>query len=730
MYKIYNKLDMKKVIIAEKPSLAKNIVSAIDSKMIKRDGYFENENYIVTFSYGHLFTLYDIEKYFPDYNENNKYVWKEDILPFFPNEFKFGLTKEDGIVKQFKVIRDLVNREDVDVVVNAGDSDREGEIIVRIILKYALKTNKRICRLWLPDQTNKTILKELNGMRDDSEYDSLANEGFARTYVDWCYGINLTRFATLKSHTLLRVGRVVSPIVKAIYDREMQIRNFVSKKYYVLCSKEKTNFEEIELVSKVEFDENKLDDLNKLKDLYNSKNAIVSSINAEEKVIPAGKLYSLSKLQGELGKKYKMSLDKSLQIVQDLYEKGYVSYPRTPSQYLAENEKEKFKEIITSFQKMNVGIVFKGSKSIFDDSKIESHSALTPTYKIPKKSDLTNDEYLVYKTICNRFFSVFCREECRISRTTMVIDLEGEESFKLTGDVVLSKGWTVFEEREKKERVLPKLNVGDIVNKNFQPLQKETKPPKRYSVETFNNFLKNPFKDNKEHLKEIDDSLVKDDADELKAMFDGVELGTEATRSGIIKNAIQSKYISLKDNIYKLEQGGEYYVETLEKLQMILSKEKTAELGKSLKRVYRNEISIDEAVEISKKEIIELINKAKQVNNLSVLPKIYDVEKSNVLCKCPQCGNVIAVFEKGFRCNNSNCKAALYYDNKLFKTLNRKVTKKMAKDIFTKGEIRLTDLVSKNGNKYDTTLKADYSNGYLGFKFIFDSQNGDSNGSN
>ena len=218
---------MKKVIIAEKPSLAKNIVSSIDSKMKRKDGYFENNQYIVTFAYGHLFTLYDIEKYFPDYDPHKKYLWKLDILPFFPQEFKFGLTNDEGIIKQFKIIRELINRNDVDGIINAGDSDREGEIIIRIILKYALKENKTIYRLWMPDQTSKTIQKELNELKEDSYYDSLANEGFARTYMDWCYGINLTRFASIKAKTLLRVGRVVSPIVNAIYDKEMAIKNII-----------------------------------------------------------------------------------------------------------------------------------------------------------------------------------------------------------------------------------------------------------------------------------------------------------------------------------------------------------------------------------------------------------------------------------------------------------------------------------------------------------------------
>lgn len=708
---------MKKVIIAEKPSLAKNIVSAIDEKMKKCEGFFENEEYIVTFAYGHLFTLYDIEKYFPDYSPHEKYLWKEDILPFFPDKFQFGLINEEGIIKQFKTIRTLINREDVDSIINAGDSDREGEIIIRIILNYALKSKKNIYRLWMPDQTKKTIQHELTEMKEDAFYDHLAEEGFARTYVDWCYGINLTRFASIKAKTLLRVGRVISPIVKAIYDREMQIINFKPQKYYILSSKEETNGEVIELNSKIEFNEDEKDKLLDLQKKYNSSKAFVKSINSEEKLIPPGRLFSLSKLQGELGKKYKMSLDKSLSIAQSLYEKGYISYPRTPSQYLGENEKGKFKEIISSFKKLNVNIVFKNSKQIFDDSKIESHSALTPTYKIPKKSDLTDDEYKVYKTICNRFFAVFCDEEYKIFRTTLVIKLADYEEFKLTGDVIITPGWTKFEERDKKEKTLPNLKVNDEVNINFQPLEKETKPMKRYSVETLNNFLKNPFKEQKENLKEKEETST-DEQQELLAMFEGIELGTEATRSGIIKNAINSQYISLKDNVYHLETNGKYYVEALEDLKMILPKEKTAELGKSLKKVYRNEISVDEAVSLAKKEISDIIAKAKELT-CSVAPRIYQVEKKDILCKCPKCGNYITITPKGYRCNNSLCKMALYNDNKLFASLHKKVTKSLAKEIFTKGEILLKDLVSKNGNTYSTVLKADFSQEYLTFKFTF-----------
>ena len=225
------------LIVAEKPSLGRNIAEGI-GEMQKRNGYLEGNGYIITWAFGHLFSLCDIEAYHPN-PEGNKH-WTMDNLPCFPNEFRFELRKgndkqvDAGVWRQFELIRTLCNRDDVDTVVNAGDADREGEIIVRLCIQNALKTPKKLKRLWLPDQTPQTVKKALSEMKDESEYDLLAAEGFARTYIDWLYGVNLTRYATIKNGTLLRVGRVIVPIVKAIYDRDMAIRRFVPGKYYAL----------------------------------------------------------------------------------------------------------------------------------------------------------------------------------------------------------------------------------------------------------------------------------------------------------------------------------------------------------------------------------------------------------------------------------------------------------------------------------------------------------------
>ena len=220
------------VIIAEKPSLARNIAAGI-GQMQRRDGYLEGNGYLITWAFGHLFSLADIETYSPAPPAANGH-WCMENLPCIPTEFRFELRRANdkksvdaGVKKQFETIKYLCNRPDVDTIVNAGDADREGEIIVRLCIRHALTAKKALKRLWLPDQTPETVAAALADMKDESEYETLASEGYARTYIDWLYGVNLTRYATLKCGTLLRVGRVIIPIVRAIYDRDMAIRHFV-----------------------------------------------------------------------------------------------------------------------------------------------------------------------------------------------------------------------------------------------------------------------------------------------------------------------------------------------------------------------------------------------------------------------------------------------------------------------------------------------------------------------
>ena len=690
-----------KLIIAEKPSLARNIVAGI-GKMDKKDGFYINSDYIVTWAFGHLFSLVDIESYTG--SEDTR--WTLDNLPCFPEKFRFELRKaegkktvDSGVRKQFKIIETLANRGDVDTIVNAGDADREGEIIVRLCVENALKSDKAQKRLWLPDQTPETVRRALSEMKDESEYDSLAAEGLARTYIDWLYGVNLTRYATIKTGKLLRVGRVIVPIVKAIYDRDMEIRNFTPEKYYMISSDAKTNGEKIELTSKQKFTKDELSKAEELATLYNEAGAAVTSVESKNDKILPGKLYSLSTLQNVLGKKYKMSMAESLKIIQKLYEDGYLTYPRTNSEYLATAEKDKMRAIISNVGKLGYPVKFKDSKTIFDDSKIESHSALTPTYKIPNKDKLTEKENQVYSTVFRRFVAVFCAEDCVAQKSEIKIKVGELEEFSLKGTVILEPGWTKYDDYNTKDKILPKLQVGDSVLLDFKPVEKETTPPKHYTIETLNKYLKNPFKDDKAKAKELEESGEVDDADDYKAIFEGLELGTEATRTGIIDNAKKSGYIDLKKDVYTILPGGEFLIESIARLGIVMDKYKTSELGKALKKVFHAEMSIDESVTLAEREIAAIF--ADRQNN-PPMPKVDTGKLGQIVGACPLCGRNVVRGKYNYGCMG-------YSDGCNFKMgvsiCRRDIPISEAARLLATGSTALlTDFVSKNGKRFKAKL--------------------------
>lgn len=689
------------LIIAEKPSLARNIVAGIGT-MQKKSGYFEGAGYIVTWAFGHLFSLCDIEDYSEKRDEKPR--WTLDNLPCFPEKFKFELRREtatkqvdDGVRRQFETIKTLCNRADVDTIVNAGDSDREGEIIVRLCIEKTGASGKELKRLWLPDQTPQTVSAALRDMKSEDEYQNLANEGFARTYIDWLYGVNLTRYATLRTGVLLRVGRVIIPIVKAIYDRDKSIKDFVPDFYFAVQSKAETGGEIVELTSKQKFDKKDKAKADALCEKYNSERAIVKDVKKKKDKITPGKLFSLSKLQNFLGKKYKMPMNESLEIVQKLYEAGYVTYPRTNSEYLAEAEKDKIKTILNNVKNLGYPVKFKDGKQIFDDAKIESHSALTPTYKIPQKTALSENEFKVYSAILRRFVAVFCAEDCVAEKSEILIDLGGLEEFSLKGTVILEKGWTKYDDFTQKDKILPKLNVGDEVNTDFVPVEKETSAPKHYTIETLNNYLKNPFKEEKAAAAENDD-----DAEEYRAIFEGLELGTEATRTGIIDNARNSKYIELKKDVYYILPDGEFLIESLGRMNISMDKYKTSEMGKALKKVFHGEMTVDESVKLAEKEISVIFSRKEAPPEKDTDMGFY----GDIVGKCPLCSHDVIRSRYGYACTGykeNGCKFKLggFICGRVISPSNARMLLETGKTSKIEG------FISKSGKSFDAVLKLD-----------------------
>ena len=678
------------LIIAEKPSLGRNIADAIGG-MQKKSGYMEGNGYLVTWVFGHLFSLADVEHYAPA--PAGVRGWTFANLPCFPKTFDYELAGDDGVKRQFALIESLCNRADVTEVVNAGDADREGEIIVRTCVGKALKTEKPLMRLWLPDQTPQTVRAALSALESDSAYDALANEGYARTYIDWLWGVNLTRYASILSGKLLRVGRVIVPIVKAIYDRDLAIRNFKPQTYYAVVSRTEVRGEELCLTSREEFSADKRADAEALAARYNAAKTVVIDKKTKEDFLPPGKLYSLSTLQNVLGKKFKMSMKDSLDIVQGLYERGFLTYPRTNSEYLATAEKGKVRQILAGVSQMGYPVAFRDSKYIFDDSKIESHSALTPTYKIPKPGELNEREKQVYSTVFRRFVAVFCSVPCKVERSELRLKCGDYEEFTLKGTAILEPGWTKYDDYSKKDKFLPKLEVGEEVETAFAPVEKETTPPKHYTIETLNNYLKNPFKEEKAGAGNEEGE---NDEEDYRAIFEGLELGTEATRTGIIDHARTSKYIDLQKDTYLILPDGEYLIETLTDLGIVMDKYKTSQMGQALKKVFHGQMTVEESTRLAEDEISEVFSHREEA-----MRRMGDTgAEGEVIGKCPVCGGQVVRGANAYACENERCTFRVG-----LRICRRAISPDLVKALIETGKTPPIDgFLSKNNRRFSSAL--------------------------
>lgn len=720
---------MKKVIIAEKPSVAKNIADAYNIK-IRKDGYFEGDDYLVTWAFGHLFQLFDAK----DYDENMK-GWRMDKFPFIPEEFKYKVkcdnvnrsVTDKGAEKQINIIKTLIDRDDVDGVISATDQDREGELISLEVFMY-LNQNKPIYRLLLNEWTPDEVRKGMNNLKENIEMKSLQDAGISRQWADWIIGINLTSVATLryggtgKERKMINIGRVLLPTLKIIYDRDKEIENFKASTYYKLLATFKTkNNEEFEGTYYNENNNEKFEDkkvVEELKKHLKDKEGEIIEKQVEKKREYAPLLFNLSNLQGYITSKYKgWTSDKVLKVAQGLYEKKFITYPRTGSVALDESLKDKTKKVLEVAKNgllYEEQIKFVDNKRIFDNSKVESHSAITPTYIRP--TGLSKDEEIVYNSIKNRFIMQFMPiaefEETKL--TVKIHDEKFKGIFAAKGRVQRVEGWRVVEKIETKDTILPfvsKKEMVQVVDGKVNTVTK--KPPKLHNEKTLLRVMETCGKSFKDE---------EDSPEMMQAILSGFSIGTPATRAETIKKLKDTGYIKSKGKSLTCTDLGKTLVEIFP-VKELLDLQYTGRLEKTLSDIEKGKFKKDDFLSMIKAFTVEAVEDIKKDTAMLKNFKVELPEGTESIGKCPVCGNDIIEGEKGFGCTNwkNGCKYTIWKNDKFIESMGKKVTKEMIKLLLKNGKVGFRNLKSKKGTLFSAYLRyeKDEKTGYYNWKMEF-----------
>lgn len=727
-----------KLILAEKPSVAKTIATFLGAKT-RHDGYFEGNNYIVTYAVGHLVSLYDMKDYDKDRYSGS---WKMDNFPFIPSD-KFKFKVDSSKKKQFDTVKKLLHRDDIEYVINATDNDREGELISFLIFLLA-KNKKPVKRILVNEWTPEDITRGLNNLKDNSDMLNLQVAGYTRLLTDWLIGINFTSIATLKygNGKLLNIGRVILPTVKLVYDRDMEIANFIPKSYFEIEGNFKSpngNYKGKYIKGKEsKFDT--IEDANKIIDSITSNKGIIIDKKVTTSKEYAPKLFSLTSLQGFITSKYSnFTSDKVLSVCQSLYEGkgkgGYITYPRTDSIYLEESLVTKVSQTL---DKIKVGlpyenkISFTKSKRIFDSSKVDSHSAIIPTYIIP--SNLTSDEQIVYNAIKDRFIANFM-PPAEYENTEIKTEVD-KHIFLTKGKVLKVKGYLEVYNKEEKDDLLPIVNELETVDVlDIKALTKQTTPPKPYTEDTLLKAMKN---------------CGKNVSEEDTAVLSGYSIGTSATRADVLKKISQVGYVKKKGKSYSITDLGKNLVEIFP-VKDLFDVDYTGKLEKSLSDIQKGQFTRKEYLTNIMNFIYQNVNLIKRDSNKNISTEVYTYnaktkkyvkessqvkkasssvnksqvksDKSDSLGKCPVCQNDVIESDKGYLCiNYNNCKFGIWKNDKYLEYYKKKPNKTMVKSILKNGQAKVKSLTSKQGKKFDALLKYNKKdNGYWGWTIELES---------
>ncbi len=573
--------------IAEKPSVARDIAKVLGATTPK-NGFMEGNGYCVTWTFGHLCTLKEPHDYSPELKS-----WNLFSLPIIPKNFGIKLIPNKGVEQQFQVIKQLV--ENCDEVVNCGDAGQEGELIQRWVLQKA-KCQKPVKRLWISSLTEESIKEGFENLKSEKDYQNLYLAGNARAIGDWLLGINATRLFTKKfgaNKSVLSIGRVQTPTLAMLVQRFKEIENFKTEEYWEL----KTQYKEVIFNA----------DIDRLKSIEKAQKGIdylknhlfeITNFEIKEGREKNPRLFDLTALQVEANKKYGFSAEQTLNLVQSLYEKKNVTYPRVDTTYLSESLYPKIEGILRKmnfYQTLIAPLLTQPIpkfKSVFDDSKITDHHAIIPTEIIPNPN-ISKEEKQIYDLIARRFIAVFY-PECKISNTSVEAKV-GDIPFKTNGKQILELGWREVyikdkpEKNEKQdEQKIPKFEIGEKgEHKPFIHTGKTT-PPKHYTEATL--------------LRAMETAGRQIEDEELRETLKNNGIGRPSTRANIIETLFKRKYIEKKKKNLIATPTGIDLIDTIED-ELLKSAELTGEWEFKLRKIERGEYDAS----AFKEELIQMV---------------------------------------------------------------------------------------------------------------------------
>ncbi|MBM6829647.1 DNA topoisomerase 3 [Anaerotignum lactatifermentans] len=689
---------MSKLVICEKPSVAKRIASALGVTS-RADGYFEGSGWLISWCIGHLVGLADAAVYDDRYKK-----WRYEDLPILPDPFRYVVSEEKAA--QFHILRSLMERPDVTELVNACDAGREGELIFRLVYEAA-GCSKPFSRLWISSMEDAAIREGFADLRPGANYDSLYQSALCRQKADWLIGINASRLFSVLYHRTLNVGRVQTPTLAMLADRDSKIVLFRKEKYHhVRLALEGAEAVSDRIVSP--------EDAQAIRDTCDGQRAVCVSLVREKKTEKQPKLYDLTTLQREANRVFGYTAKQALDYAQSLYEKKLLTYPRTDSRYLTGDMAETASVVLHLAARVApfdaCPEFFPDVLALVNDKEVSDHHALIPTLELEKADvpALPVGERNILLLVCCKLLCA-AAEPFVYEVVTATFDCSGH-TFTAKGKQVLSQGWRAIREvfrsslkekpeDEDSESVLPALTEGQV----FEPVAASvtehfTSPPKPYTEDTLLSAMENAGKED-----------IPEDAERRG-------LGTPATRAAIIEKLVSGGFVERKGKNLIPTKAGVNLVTVLPEL--LTSPKLTADWEQRLNEVAKGQASPEDFMGGIEAMAAELVRKYSHISEDG--QKLFQPEKETVGL-CPRCGKPIYEGKKNFYCSDRSCRFVLWKDDRFWTSRRKEITRKMVADLLKKGRTSVKGMWSeKKGSTYDAVVILDDTGGkYINFKLEF-----------